>query len=446
MRFKFVFSYLLFALVTFSQRVELKTIDPIMCFNDNNGELTVIDDTNWIQTYSVRGKLISKSRILEKAVSITELKEEFIPVFMHKKLHFVERGCGRVLRFHQGVLERIDHSFSHRNQYSALVISFRDTLYCIGGYGFFTVKDQVTYFDEGLGQWFLKNNSFKIKQQILNPMHFMDEDGITVYGGSKYEDFIVRNTGSKVEKKVLRFNLSRRDWENVGILNDGLIPHLKDEIFVGSNTYVTVNSIALFYPKRNRVFLLRDYKNVVKLYAFKNRVIENKMIRISYSVYNNILFFHDFDSFVLKNKAAEIPFYKKTTDKTSLRGGKTILLLGSLIVILLCIYFIFRKLKKSGNLINVPNDLMSLLSVWVEHGNYIIELSDINKLVAYDNPELETLKKRREGLLKRLKTYLMENHRFEEDEVYTTELSTRDKRIKLFKLHPKVVKWYNKVK
>jgi hypothetical protein len=67
-------------------------------------------------------------------------------------------------------------------------------------------------------------------------------------------------------------------------------------------------------------------------------------------------------------------------------------------------------------------------------------------LVAYDNPELETLKKRREGLLKRLKSFLMENHRFEEDEVYTTELSPRDKRIKLFKLHPKVVKWYNRVK
>ena len=140
MRIAIAFSLIFISFLSYSQRVELKSIDPILCFNDKNGELTVIDDTNWINTYSAGGKLVTQSKILKKAVNFSELKAEFIPVFLHKKLHFVEKGSGRVLRFEKGNIERIDHSFSHRNQFNALVLEFNDTLYCVGGYGFFTIK------------------------------------------------------------------------------------------------------------------------------------------------------------------------------------------------------------------------------------------------------------------------------------------------------------------
>ena len=101
-------------------------------------------------------------------------------------------------------------------------------------------------------------------------------------------------------------------------------------------------------------------------------------------------------------------------------------------------------LQKKGRII--PEEIHDFLALWMDAENKAIELSDLNSLVTYDNPELETLKKRREGLLKRLKQYMIEQHKFEEDEVFYTALSPRDKRIKLFILHPKVVKWYNKVK
>lgn len=130
------------AFLCVAQRLELKTLDPILYFNDENGQLTVIDDSNWVRTYSVQGALLSSQKVLNKVINMQELKQEFIPVMLHKKLHFVERGCGRVLRFDNGTLERIDHSFSHRNQYDALIISFHDTLYCIGGYGF--LRSRIT--------------------------------------------------------------------------------------------------------------------------------------------------------------------------------------------------------------------------------------------------------------------------------------------------------------
>ncbi|MFM1894849.1 MAG: hypothetical protein RIQ90_2015 [Bacteroidota bacterium] len=113
MRFSFLFVLLSFSWHGVSQRIELKSFDPIIGFNDNNGELSIIDDTNQVVTYNSFGKCIQKERIVKKAINFNELKEEFLPVFLHNQLHFVERGCGRVFKFNKGSIERIDRSFSH---------------------------------------------------------------------------------------------------------------------------------------------------------------------------------------------------------------------------------------------------------------------------------------------------------------------------------------------
>ena len=441
MRFKFVFSYLLFALVTYSQRVELKTIDPIMCFNDNNGELTVIDDTNWIQTYSVRGKLISRTRIIEKAVSITELKEEFTPVFMHKKLHFVERGCGRVLRFDQGKLERIDHSFSHRNQYDALVVTYRDTLYCVGGYGFFTVKDHVTYFDEGLGQWFLKNKSPEIKHRVIKPMYELDGDVLMVFG-SEIDDHT--NQQMKSSECLMEFSFKTGEWKKVGELTAEVARMAKNAWFYSKNTSVGSQYVLLYSPKENKVQAFSQDKTIRRFYGFKEFVVVNKLVMTSYKMYCHVIEFHVKNKYL---KSKSVRFFRFRDEVSLERSYPYKLWIILVLLLIIPIFFILRRklvLQKKGRII--PEEIYDFLALWMNSENKAIELSDLNSLVAYDNPELETLKKRREGLLKRLKQYMIEQHKFEEDEVFYTELSPRDKRIKLFILHPKVVKWYNKVK
>jgi hypothetical protein len=445
MRFKVVFSYLLFALVTYSQRVELKTIDPIICFNDNNGELAVIDDTNWIQTYSVQGKLISRTRIIEKAVSITELKEEFIPVFMHKKLHFVERGCGRVLRFHQGFLERIDHSFPHRNQYDALVVTYHDTLYCVGGYGFYTVKDHVTYFDEALGQWFLRNNSFKIQHQILKPLYVKTRNSICVFGGLKVREMLNEKESNEINGKVLEFNFKSKSWRDVGKLNEYLLDYMHGRIFTNGQILIARNDILLFKFGKNKVHIIPYDKTTQHLYKFQGKMVVNRLVRTTNNIYVNFIDFQNEVEFLNANSNKVIPiFSNQTRDKKE--NHDYIIGFVVLLLVLLLPSFVLYRLKRKKATSEIPIEVHDLLEVWKSRPDFSIELSDINELVAYDNPELETLKKRREGLLKRLKQYMIEQHKFEEDEVFYTALSPRDKRIKLFILHPKVVKWYNKVK
>lgn len=445
MRFKFVFLSFLIALFGISQRVELKTIDPIMCFNDQNGQLTIVDDSNWVRTYSIQSALLSSKKVISKAINMQELKQEFIPVMLHKKLHFVERGCGRVLRFHQGVLERIDHSFSHRNQYGALVAAYHDTIYCVGGYGFFTVKDHVTYFDEGLGQWFLKNNSFKIQHQILEPLYVKTRNSICVFGGLKVREMLNEKESNEINGKVLEFNFNSKSWRYVGKLNEHLLDYMHGRIFTNGQILIARNEILLFKFGKNKVHIIPYDKTTQHLYRFQGKMVVNRLVRTTNNIYVNFIDFQNEVDFLKANSNKVIPiFSNQTRDKKENHDyikGFVVLFL-----VLLLPSFVLYRLKRKKATSEIPIEVHDLLEVWKSRPDFSIELSDINELVAYDNPELETLKKRREGLLKRLKQYMIEQHKFEEDEVFYTALSPRDKRIKLFILHPKVVKWYNRVK
>jgi hypothetical protein len=441
MRFAISVFVLCTAFLCVAQRLELKTLDPILYFNDENGQLTVIDDSNWVRTYSVQGALLSSQKVLNKVINMQELKQEFIPVMLHKKLHFVERGCGRVLRFDNGTLERIDHSFSHRNQYDALIISFHDTLYCIGGYGFFTVKDHVTYFDEGLGQWFLKNKSPQIRHQISKPMYEWNGNNLLVFGSEIGEH---ANQRTEPQTSLMEFSFNTGLWRKVGELNAEVSRRAKNAWFYSKNTSVGGRYVLLYYPEENKVQSFSQDKTIRQIYTFKDFVVVNQLVMTSYKMYRHVLEFHDKAGYLKSKGTQNFPFKDQVPSERSYPYGLGLLLACLLVVATL--FLVIRKILAQKKERTLPEEIHDLLTLWMNAENRAIELSDLNPLVAYDNPELETLKKRREGLLKRLKSFLMENHRFEEDEVYTTELSPRDKRIKLFKLHPKVVKWYNRVK
>ncbi|MFM1894850.1 MAG: hypothetical protein RIQ90_2016 [Bacteroidota bacterium] len=325
------------------------------------------------------------------------------------------------------------------------MVEIRDTLFCIGGYGFFTVKDHVTYFDEGMGQWFLKNNSFLMNHQILKPLYYLGKDGITIYGGDTYVNGIVRDDFSKRQEKLLKFSLNSKKWEEVGFVNNDWLKHLKNIIFIGKNTMVSLNHVLYFNPAKNSVFLRKNTKDVLRLFSFNGQLIENKLIRISYDMYVNTIDFYNFNQYFSQKNSSVFPFLKQKSSPSITQSRWYGWLFGLMIFSIFLLIYLKRK-RKRAEPSEIPQEVLWLLAVWVEKENQALELVDLNALVSYDNPELETLKKRRESLLKRLKQFLVEHEKFTEDEVYSTELNPRDKRIKRFKLHPKVVKWYNRVK
>ena len=110
-----------------------------------------------------------------------------------------------------------------------------------------------------------------------------------------------------------------------------------------------------------------------------------------------------------------------------------------LLVVLIANYYLFFRPKKSGNgRLKLTTNEQQLLDVFLTTGEGGIEISMVNDYVNYDAPSADTLKKRRENLLKELRQKLAASFRISPDEVFMEEKHPTDKRIKILKLHHKI--------
>lgn len=68
-------------------------------------------------------------------------------------LYGVHPGGGILYQFKKDSILRIDDSRMHRNQYGSNIFTHKDTLYNLGGYGFWNSKATLTYYDFNSRQW-----------------------------------------------------------------------------------------------------------------------------------------------------------------------------------------------------------------------------------------------------------------------------------------------------
>jgi len=68
-----------------------------------------------------------------------------------------------------------------------------------------------------------------------------------------------------------------------------------------------------------------------------------------------------------------------------------------------------------------------------------LELSDLNDLVNPEHLSIETMKKRREALLKTFVFDMVNMFGLAPNHIYTETLNPMDKRMKILTLHPKII-------
>jgi hypothetical protein len=91
----------------------------------------------------------------------------------------------------------------------------------------------------------------------------------------------------------------------------------------------------------------------------------------------------------------------------------------------------------------VSDQVQEILRFWLTKPEYILELSEINDFVNYDNPSPDTLKKRRETILKQFSIEISEEYNLLEDSIFKTQVHPKDKRMKQLVLNATLV---NKIK
>ena len=85
----------------------------------------------------------------------------FFTIINSNKLYMVSNGAGPVFIYRKNTFERIDNSSLHKNQFGGARFIYNNKIHIYGGYGFWSFKNFITFFDENISQWDLLYNDSK---------------------------------------------------------------------------------------------------------------------------------------------------------------------------------------------------------------------------------------------------------------------------------------------
>ena len=138
-------------------------------------------------------------------------------VNLHGVIYFLFPGGGVLYRYSDNRIERIDKSFPHRNQYSGYFFSFKDNLYLLGGYGYWTAKNYLTRFNFQSGTWEIVNTTGQLPKKGINQGSFIKSaNSLLVF------DFYKKAVGSNKDlynNNFFELDLLTLRWTKKGVLS-----------------------------------------------------------------------------------------------------------------------------------------------------------------------------------------------------------------------------------
>lgn len=145
-------------------------------------QATYVLDKKWKKTTLIPPQNLKDSLALYHPKGLNN--NNYIPLYINNQLHLVLNGGGYVLKLSNNRLERIDNSVDQKNQIDAAHVVYKNQLYIYGGYGFWSFKDYITYFDYKRGQWqYLVHNSKYSPNARWKPLFQLIGDKLFVLGG-----------------------------------------------------------------------------------------------------------------------------------------------------------------------------------------------------------------------------------------------------------------------
>ena len=430
------------------KRLELVHHNAFAFYDYQEKAFCVLDDSSFIWKYDAKKeKWVTSPIELRIDKPFNKFLSEFIPMSdKGTPVYFVHAGCGVVYAKNGALICRHDHSFYHMNQFGGAFFMDQGEPRIYGGYGLFTSKSIITCYDTIEKEWFLMNTSKAMPPEGTNNILIKDAGNYYVFdgiGGTAYlyDPFT----------DVWRLDLHSKKWKNIGRLNPNC--HRKQEENGELNFHSEINHF-VFYMNS---FIEYDFQRMTYTkYKFsetgliKNIIQVGKKLLVCKSSSNpstvveikDIHYLNEFDKetgAILLDESKHFPW-----------GW---MLLGIIIVIAFGIIVRFR-LKRKGikteealdggknatNIVEFNQTELQLIELLLKYQEVGLEISYINDLVNHDQPAMDTLKKRRELLLKDLRFKLATKFQISQEEVFTEQRMETDKRMKLIFLNEKLSK------
>jgi hypothetical protein len=428
----------------FSQkRLDLVHDNAFAFYDYQEKAFCVLDDSTFLWKYNAKKEKWEKSPIdLKLEIPFTTFLTDFIVMSdQGTPVYFVFKGCGVVYAKKRNEIFRHDHSFYHMNQFDGAFFMDDGEPRIYGGYGLFTYKDIITRYDTIEREWFMMTTKKggppagikNLVQSNIKNTYFV-LDGLKNVNGHLFQF-----------EHVWRLDLKTKKWSNLGKLNpriNGIKMELVHESFQTLNTEFNCFS---------NMFVSYDFENMrYRKYMMNNTKLFKKILKIG--------------TLILVCKTTSKPSrYIEILDRTFLdqleyEDGDIVLNETNefskfifLFLIFIITVFVFTRNRMKQKVKNKfkPNSFsmsdefnqaeLELLQLLFNNKERGLEISYINDLVNYDNPTIDTIKKRREILLKDLRYKLSSKFNIPQEGVFIERRMETDKRMKLLFLN-KLVK------
>jgi len=368
--------------------------------------------------------------------------------------YLVDDGCGIVLSYANKKFTRIDKSFQHKNQYGAVPFVCNKNIYLWGGYGLFTYKNILTYYDFTSREWLLKKYenimSFTPRYQTF---FLKKKHNLYLFDGSS-DNYSKENNKLETDPYVWRLDLDTFTWFKEKKYNTKLPVFAKTQKkkhrFTKQNTIVFIAS---------KIFEIDLFKNTVKTYEIKNFKTINKLIyhptsdKVSYVYFSNKKNIANSESYsdFRGNLLSETPLY---VDETATQILKYLGILSLVCLLVFLTIKWIKRVKETKNQLTYyrKKDLFqgykktplklsplhaAVLKVFIAHENTFFPLQELSDVLSEDLKEDNyiTINKRRERVLKDLKFELSDALKIPKDNIFTTRTSQLDKRMREIKIN-----------
>ena len=428
------------------------------CLNKKTNEFVVFENahTYYTKTPSAKSWQQHAYTFVGDNTTFDVFKELYRPITLSNgRLFFVYTGIGEVYELVNDTLKRVDHSFKHENQFGHSLFEHNNRIYAFGGYGLFTFKNLLLYYDDVSKEWLQVNTPVKPTERAKQFFQLTKND-LFIFGGG-----YVDNNKLIPRKECWKFNFALNKWSKIGQIEKNTF---QLHFFNGSDKVELPLEISVSYPTAKVI----DIPNNKILY-FENSLYQ----KIAYAIFDNskkhlllekrtknaLIFFTLAKEQVLQRKIEETSLFEVETSEQA-----SILLIGFLVIILITsvvvMFWLYRKkrhktekevpltLKLKNNNIYIGERMINneltllefrILKKFIELKDTPIDIVALNELFEDENTSHAAQKKRRETTLKTLREKLAFFLSITQENVFLESRDKNDKRIKMFNINPDIL-------
>lgn len=227
---------------------------------DSISQLPAIQDFKVLVNIPSKKFLLSNEAINKWRTANPSLDGIVISEVLHYKSGLVipENGTGRLFYIDStGVAIRMDETQYGGDRYGAFNFVYNDTIFSIGGYGFWHINGAVRFFNTKTKEWNIIRTSQSVNVASGINAHFIyDEKEKKIYVlYKKYGDeYLKTKKDHQLDGKIFvqQFDLIHKDWSpNIYTLNEKIASHFNDI------SVLTMDSRSLFINTKNALKTLQ---------------------------------------------------------------------------------------------------------------------------------------------------------------------------------------------